>query len=149
MCQLLQQCGVTCKLTFLALPQFHKRPPPSVAWTQPCLDSSLMHKDDATKILRKYDIHHDLSTGKEQVKNFSDIGTLDLLQLIYVRTYSWPLKGINLLVSAKQWEPNSRQRWAPISEVPFTEVIESIHIQLMMWQTCRHKASLLHERELV
>lgn len=148
MCQLLQQCGVTRQLTFLALPQFHKRPPPSVAWTKPCLDSSLMHKDDATRILRKYDIHHDLSTGKEQVKKlfqYRHFGSI----AAYVRTYSWPVKGINLLVSAKPWEPNSRQRWAPISEVPFTEAIESIHIQLMMWQTCRHKASLLHERELV
>lgn len=61
-----------------------------------------MHKDDATRILRKYDIHHDLSTGKEQVKNISDIVTLDLLQLIYVRTYCRPVIGIHSLVSAKQ-----------------------------------------------
>lgn len=42
-----------------------------------------MHKDDATRILRKNNIHYDLPTGKESVKHISGIVTLDPLQLTH------------------------------------------------------------------
>lgn len=41
-----------------------------------------MHRDNATRMLRKYDIHHDLSTSKEQIKYISDTVAWDPLQLI-------------------------------------------------------------------
>lgn len=44
-----------------------------------------MHKDDATAILKKNDIHYNLPTGKESVKHISRIATLDSLQLIHAK----------------------------------------------------------------
>lgn len=129
------------KLTFLALPQFHKRLPPSVAWTKPYLDFSWMHKDDATGILKKNDIHYNLSTGKESVKHISGIVTLNPLQLIHGQSYHWSIKRINLAVSDKQWGSKSRKRWPPISEEGSCPSLKylSTHIIRSTEHTLKHK----------
>lgn len=58
-----------------------------------------MHKEDATRILRKNDIHYNLPAGKDSVKHIAGIVTLDPLQIIHGQSYHWSIKRINLAVS--------------------------------------------------